>query len=73
MGWRQNEQTYDALTFSTQAISKTNLSYSYVGNVRRIFGDGVPAGSNNVDTHLLNAKIADQRQLVGDALLLSHR
>ena len=58
VGWRQNEQTYDALTFSTKAISKTNLSYSYVGNVRRIFGDGVPAGSHNVDAHLLNAKIA---------------
>jgi hypothetical protein len=58
VGWRQNEQTYDALTFTSQAISKTNLSYSYIGNVRRIFGDKVTAGSNNVDTHLLNAKIA---------------
>jgi len=58
VGWRQNEQTYDALTFSTSAISKTNLSYSYVGYVRRIFGDGVPAGSHNVDSHLLNARIA---------------
>jgi hypothetical protein len=46
------------MTFTTKAISKTSLSYSYVGNVRRIFGDGVPAGRNNVDTHLLNAKIA---------------
>jgi hypothetical protein len=58
VGWRQNEQTFDALTFTTKAISKTNLSYSYVGNVRRIFGEGVPAGSHNVDAHLLNAKIA---------------
>jgi hypothetical protein len=58
VGWRQNEQTYDGLTFTTMAISKTNLSYSYVGNVRRIFGERVAAGSNNVDTHLLNAKIA---------------
>jgi hypothetical protein len=58
VGWRQNEQTYDALTFTTKAISKTDLSYSYVGYVRRIFGDGVPAGKHNVDTHLLNAKVA---------------
>ena len=57
VGWRQNEQTYDALTFTSTALSKTILSYSYVGNVRRIFGDGVPAGKNNVDTHLLNAKV----------------
>jgi hypothetical protein len=58
VGWRQNEQTYDALTLTSKAISKTNLSYSYVTYVRRIFGDTVSAGKNNVDAHLLNAKIA---------------
>jgi hypothetical protein len=58
VGWRQNEQTYDAVTFSSSAIENTKLHYSYIGNVRRIFGDDVPAGHNNVDTHLLNAKIA---------------
>jgi hypothetical protein len=58
VGWRQNEQTYDAFTLTSTAISKTSLSYSYIGNVRRIFGDKVAAGSNNVDTHLLNVKIS---------------
>jgi len=60
VGWRQNEQTYDALNVSTKAISKTNLSYSFVTYVRRIFGDSapVPNSKNNVDAHLLNAKIA---------------
>ena len=60
VGWRQNEQTYDALTFTTDAIAKTDFLYSYVGYVRRIFGEraGTPAGKNNVDTHLLNAKVA---------------
>lgn len=58
VGWRQNEQTFDGLTFSTKAISNTTLQYSYVGYVRRIFGQTVSAGKNNVDTHLLNAKIA---------------
>ena len=60
VGWRQNEQTYDALTLTTKALSRTNLSYSYVGSVRRIFGDGAgtPAGRNDVDTHLLNAKVS---------------
>ncbi len=58
VGWRQNEQTYDALTFTTTAISNTALSYSYVTNVRRIFGERVPAGRNDVDTHLLNARIS---------------
>ncbi len=58
VGWRQNEQTYDGLTVSSKALPKTALSYSYITNVRRIFGDDVPSGSNDVDAHLLNAKFA---------------
>jgi hypothetical protein len=59
VGWRQNEQTYDAFTLNTNALQSTALSYSYVTYVRRIFGDdvGAPAGKNNVDTHLLNARV----------------
>ena len=57
VGWRQNEQTYDGLTLSSKALPKTALSYSYLSHVRRIFGDDVAAGSNDVDAHLLNAKI----------------
>jgi hypothetical protein len=58
VGWRQNEQTYDALTLNTRAISKTTLSYSYVNYVRRIFGQSVPSGKERLDGHLFNAKIA---------------
>jgi hypothetical protein len=57
VGWRQNEQTYDAFTLNTKAISKTALSYSYLNQVRRIFGQTVPAGKAALDGHLLNAKI----------------
>ncbi len=57
VGWRQNEQTYDAFAVSSSAIPKTALTYAYVGQVRRIFGQTSSAGSMNVDTHLLNAKV----------------
>lgn len=57
VGWRQNEQTYDAFAVSSSAIRKTALTYAYVGQVRRIFGQTSAAGSMNVDTHLLNAKV----------------
>ncbi len=57
VGWRQNEQTYDGLTVTSEALPKTHLHYSYIGQVRRIFGERVPAGRNNVDVHLLNARI----------------
>ena len=58
VGWRQNEQTYDGLLVSTSAIPKTSLSYAYVGQVRRIFGQQSPAGNTNVDAQLLNARVA---------------
>ena len=57
VGWRQNEQTYDAFSLTTTALKNTTLFYSYIGQVKRIFGQTVAAGSSNVDTHLLNAKI----------------
>ena len=57
VGWRQNEQTYDALSLTTTAAKNTTLFYAYVGQVRRIFGQSVAAGHSNVDTHVLNASI----------------
>jgi hypothetical protein len=58
VGWRQNEQTYDAATLNTKAISKTALSYSYLTNVRRIFGQTVSAGKAKLNGHLFNGKIS---------------
>jgi hypothetical protein len=57
VGWRQNEQTYDALSVTTAAIPRTSLMYAYVGQVRRITGQTSSSGSMNVDAHLLNARI----------------
>jgi hypothetical protein len=54
VGWRQNEQTYDAVKigYEGDAFSAT---YAFVATVRRIFGDDVPAGKHEQDgTHLLN-------------------
>lgn len=57
VGWRQNEQTFDGLNLTTQAIKNTVLSYTYVDFVRRIFGSGVAAGRHDVDAHLLHADV----------------
>lgn len=57
VGWRQNEQTYDALTLTTGAIAGADLSYTYINRVRRIFGDGVAAGKEAIDGHLLNVRV----------------
>jgi hypothetical protein len=57
VGWRQNEQTYDGLSVMSTAISNTTLQYTYVANVRRIFGERSLGGSDKANHHLLNAKI----------------
>ena len=57
VGWRQNEQTYDALMLTSSAIANTSLKYTYIANVRRIFGEKVDPGSDKANHHLLNAKI----------------
>ncbi|NJN50775.1 MAG: porin [Gammaproteobacteria bacterium] len=57
VGWRQNEQTYDA--FSTTWDRETlHVNYAYVDGVRRIFGEEVSAGREEQDnTNLLNARL----------------
>jgi len=74
VGWRQNEQTYDGLSFTYAGFERTRVFYSYVANVNRIFGSDVPAGDHEQDTHLLNVKtgLADQVDLVGYAYLIDN-
>ena len=38
VGWRQNEQTYDALSVSMPSLGAVKVDYSYIWNVNRIFG-----------------------------------
>ena len=58
VGWRQNEQTYDAFTASNASFRDTIATYSYVDRVNRIFGpdDGTPAAELNSNSHFLNVK-----------------
>ncbi len=57
VGWRQNEQTYDGVTYSFNATPNTSFSYTYMSWVRRIFGDDVPAGKDDVSNHIFNGRI----------------
>ena len=72
VAWRQNEQTFDALSLKYGGFARTEVFYSYVANVNRIFGDEVPAGNNDQSTHLLNAKfdLSDMWKLTGYAYLI---
>lgn len=43
VGWRQNEQTYDALTLINKALPQTTITASYVAHVKNIFDKDVDA------------------------------
>jgi hypothetical protein len=61
VAWRQNEQTFDAVTISNQSIKDLTLSYGYINRVNRIFGSEVEAAAQDDftgDSHYLNAKYA---------------
>ena len=53
VGFRQNEQTYDALSFTNTSLPDTKVYAAYVTNVNRIFGEGAPGGDAEQDTTLL--------------------
>ncbi|MBI4327787.1 MAG: alginate export family protein [Chloroflexi bacterium] len=78
VGWRQNMQTFDAAGLEIKPVRDFNLSYSYLWDVHRVFGDvsGLPAASPNhdfeSDSHLINASYSRWRygRFVGYSYLL---
>ena len=58
VGFRQNEQTFDAFVASTTAIENVTLTYAYLDRVHRIFGDDHPAGEFDLDSHAMTAAFA---------------
>ncbi len=67
VGWRQNEQTYDAISLANKSIDGLTLNYAWLNQVNRIFGSEADAplapGFANVQdlatsTHLFNASYA---------------
>ncbi|MDZ4297251.1 MAG: alginate export family protein [Moraxellaceae bacterium] len=54
VGWRQNEQTYDALRFSSKDLDKVSFDYVYVDKTHRIFGPekGMPPADLRSDHHI---------------------
>lgn len=63
VGWRQNEQTYDAVSLAYKK-DKFSVFYAYADQVNRIFGSDaprVPGQALEGDVHLFNAsyKVSD--------------
>lgn len=58
VGWRQNMQTFDAVSVGSEPFKNFDLYYSYIWDVHRVFGDvnGLPAANTDFDSdsHLVN-------------------
>ena len=59
VGWRQNEQSFDALRLDTRSLPGTSITYAWVDRVMRVFGpdEGSPPAELASDSHLLDARI----------------
>jgi hypothetical protein len=55
VGWRQNQQTFDAFTLQDKSLAATTLTYAYVDQVNRVFSRRHAQGRWDSDSHLLNA------------------
>lgn len=69
VGWRQNEQTFDAASFDLTPAKDFTLRYAWLDRVHRVNGDDAIdplARERNLSTHLLNAAWKHgAQQLVG--------
>lgn len=55
-GWRQREQTFDAVRLDTEAFGPMTLSYIYLDRVLRTAGRDSPVGEYDSDSHLLQGE-----------------
>lgn len=75
VGWRQNEQTYDAFTAQNTSLKSTAISYAHITNVNRIFGEDHPTQSDlEMKGDLLNVAYSGFKvgKIVGYAYFLDY-
>ena len=71
VGFRQNEQTYDAVRFGLTPLDNISVDYIYIDKVHRIFGDDHPLGEFDSDSHVARVSAKSVAgQFVVTALLL---
>ncbi len=56
VGWRQNEQTFDAWSILAHAPSEIDIFAAWVTNVNTILGESNPSGDQPMGSFLFNAK-----------------
>jgi hypothetical protein len=56
VGFRQNEQTFDAVKATTRAFEPLTITWAWIDRVHRVFGDDSPVGEWRSDSHLINVE-----------------
>lgn len=70
VGWRQDEQTYDAFSVNSKPLDGFDLFYAYVMDVNRIFAE---TSDHDHESHLLNASFKTSwGKAIGYALMLDN-
>lgn len=54
VGWRQNEQSFDAFDAVNKSLPDTQITYAYLTDANRITGDDAVNGDLRMKTHLIN-------------------
>jgi hypothetical protein len=54
VGWRQNEQTFDAMRVVNRSVPNLTLDLTYLDQVNRVFGNESPVGRFHGDSWLAN-------------------
>ncbi len=71
VGWRQNEQTFDALRVVNKSVKNLNIDATYLDRVNRVFGKSSPQGEYQGNGFLANASYqAPVGKFTGYAYLL---
>lgn len=77
VGWRQNEQTYDALSLEGRVTAALTFRWHWLDRVHRVAGDGARdalARERDLDAYLLNAAwTVGEHRLVGYGYLVEDR
>jgi len=72
VGWRQNEQTFDAVKLDVMPIENVDITYAYIWDVNRVFGPDANKDFES-DSHVIHLSYDDARlgKITGFAYLLS--
>ena len=55
VGWRQNQQTFDAVTVQDKSLAGTTLTYAWLQQINRVFGADHPQGRWDSASHVFHA------------------